>query len=257
MSKGRIDILGALVDKLTMNEALNRLKVYLKESKPHAVYTPNSEIIMRAYRDENFRKVLNSADMVVADGIGVVYASRILKDPIKERVGGFDLSGLLIKEISDGSASLYFFGGKPGVAEQAKKKLCKKYPKLNICGVADGYFDAEKEKAIIADIKEKKPDIIFVCLGVPKQEEWIFAHKSELGVKVLMGIGGSLDVYAGIVERAPEAFQKLGLEWFYRLIKEPWRIGRMMDLPKFGFTVLLKGKRVEKPYEKRKEKTNG
>ena len=241
----KIDVLGVWVDKVTIDGALEKLMHFLEEDAPHAVYTPNSEILMRAYRDEKFRDVLNTAELITPDGIGVVYASKILKDPLSERVGGFDLASRLIETVSDGSYSLYFFGGKPGVAEAAKEKLCKTYPDLRVVGTSDGYFDAEKEKQIIADIQEKKPDILFVCLGAPKQEEWIFAHKEELGVKVLMGIGGSLDVFAGVAERAPEGFQKLGLEWLYRLMKQPSRIGRMMDLPKFGMTVLFKGKRVK------------
>ncbi len=243
----KIDILGVKVDKVNMDEAADRLIHFLEEGGPHAVYTPNSEIIMRAYRDEGFRQTINSAELITPDGIGVVYASKILKDPLSERVGGFDLSGKLIERVSDGSYSLYFFGGKPGVAEKARERLAEKYPNLRVVGCSDGYFDDEKEKNIIKDIKEKQPDILFVCLGAPKQEEWILAHKQELGTKVLMGIGGSLDVYAGVAERAPERFQKLGLEWLYRLLKQPSRIGRMMDLPKFGFTVLFRGKRVRRP----------
>ncbi|MBQ3554120.1 MAG: WecB/TagA/CpsF family glycosyltransferase [Clostridia bacterium] len=241
----KIDVLGVWVDKVTMDGALERLMEFLEEDAPHAVYTPNSEILMRAYRDEKFRDVLNTAELITPDGIGVVYASKILKDSLSERVGGFDLASRLIEKVSDGSYSLYFFGGKPGVADLAKEKLCETYPDLRVVGTSDGYFDAEKEKRIIADIKEKNPDILFVCLGAPKQEEWIFSHKKELGAKVLMGIGGSLDVFAGVTERAPESFQKMGLEWLYRLAKQPSRIGRMMDLPKFGLTVLFKGKRVK------------
>ena len=227
-----------------MEQALNRILEFLKEDKAHAVYTPNSEIIMQAYRNQAFRDVLNTADLITPDGIGVVYASRIVKDPLAERVGGFDLATKLIEKATDGSISFYFFGGKPGVAEQAKENLQKKYPGLRIIGCSDGYFDAEKEKLILADIQEKKPDVLFVCLGAQKQENWIYQYKNELAAKVCMGIGGSLDVFAGVAERAPESFQKLGLEWLYRLLKQPSRIGRMMDLPKFGLTVLLKGKRV-------------
>lgn len=240
----KVDILGVQVDKVDMEQALNRILEFLKEDKAHAVYTPNSEIIMQAYRDQAFQDVLNTADLITPDGIGVVYASRIVKDPLAERVGGFDLATKLIEKAADGSISFYFFGGKPGVAEQAKENLQKKYPDLCIIGCSDGYFDAEKEKLILADIQEKKPDVLFVCLGAQKQENWIYQHKHELAAKVCMGIGGSLDVFAGVVERAPESFQKLGLEWLYRLLKQPSRIGRMMDLPKFGLTVLLKGKRV-------------
>jgi len=200
---------------------------------------------MVAYKDEEFCKELNDASLIVPDGIGVVYASRILKAPLPERVAGFDLASNLIESLKDGEKSFYFFGGKPGVAETAKENLLEKYPKLNICGLSDGYYDEEKEKAIIEDIKNKKPDVLFVCLGAPKQEKWINEHKDELGVKVLMGIGGSLDVFAGTVERAPEFYQKHGLEWLYRLLKQPSRFIRMLALPKFGLTVFFRGKRLK------------
>jgi len=241
----KINILGVLVDNLDMKGALSKVLSFLEGDKPCAVFTPNSEIIMQAYKNEDFLKELNDAALIIPDGIGVVYASRILKAPLPERVAGFDLACNLIESLQDGSKSFYFFGGKPGVAETAKENLLKKYPNLNICGLSDGYFDEEKEKAIIEDIKEKKPDVLFVCLGAPKQEKWINAHKNELGAKVLMGIGGSLDVFAGTVERAPEFYCNHGIEWLYRLIKQPSRFVRMLELPKFGLTVLFKGKRLK------------
>ena len=242
----KINILGVLVDHVNMEEAVNRAKGFLAEEGSHVIFTPNSEIIMTAYKDAAFCRLLNGADMVVADGIGVVYASRILRDPLPERVAGFDLSSRLIAEAEREGYSLYFFGGKPGVAEKAIEKLTKKHPALRVAGFSDGYFDAEKEKRIIEDIKEKKPDILFVCLGAPKQEKWIREHKEETGARLLLGVGGSLDVWAGVVERAPEKYQKAGLEWFYRLKKQPSRFFRMLALPKFGLTVLFRGKRVQK-----------
>ncbi len=242
----KIDILGVLVDHVDICGALSCLMDFLNEDKGHAVFTPNSEIIMVAHKDAEFCKTLNSGDLIVADGIGVVYASKILKAPLPERVAGFDLASKLIESVSDGSRSLYFFGGKPGVAELAIKNLTAQYPKLSVCGFSDGYFDTEKEKLIIEDIKTKKPDILLVCLGAPKQEKWIATHKDELGAKILLGVGGSLDVWAGTVERAPEKYQKAGLEWFYRLMKQPSRFFRMLALPRFGLTVLFKGKRVKK-----------
>ncbi len=242
----KIDILGVKVDHVTMAEAKAQALDFLKEEGAHAIFTPNSEIIMAAYENPDFAATLNRADLIVADGIGVVYASRILKDPLPERVAGYDLACRLIEAAKDGNHSLYFFGGKPGVAELAIQNLTAQYPKLNVAGFSDGYFDAEKEQKILADIREKKPDILFVCLGAPKQEQWIDAHKDELPVKLLLGVGGSLDVWAGTAARAPEKYQKAGLEWFYRLMKQPSRIGRMMALPKFGLTVLLCGKRVRK-----------
>ncbi len=242
----KIDILGVLVDHVNMEEALSRLTDWLKEDSAHSVFTPNSEIIMVAHKDPDFCKTLNSGDLIVADGIGVVYASKILKYPLPERVAGFDLSSNLIESVKDGNHSLYFFGGKPGVAELAIKNLTEKYPALSVCGYSDGYFDEAKEKLIIEDIQTKKPDVLFVCLGAPKQEKWIAEHKDELGAKIILGVGGSLDVWAGTVERAPEKYQKGGLEWFYRLMKQPSRFFRMLALPKFGLTVLFKGKRVKK-----------
>ncbi|MGN1059253.1 MAG: WecB/TagA/CpsF family glycosyltransferase [Clostridia bacterium] len=245
----KIDILGVLVDHVTMEEAMSRVRGFLSEPGSHAVFTPNSEIIMAAYQDPAFCRVLNSADLVIADGIGVVHASKILKAPLPERVAGFDLSSRLIEEAGSGAYSLYFFGGRPGVAEQAADKLRAQYPGLQIVGCADGYFDADKEKMIIADIQSKKPDILFVCLGAPKQEKWIAAHREETGARLLLGVGGSLDVWAGVAERAPEKYQKAGLEWLYRLKKQPSRFFRMLALPKFGLTVLFKGKRVRKGKE--------
>lgn len=241
----KIDILGVLVDSVTMAEALETACSFADGTTPRAIFTPNSEIMMTAYEDADFCATLNGADMIIADGIGVVYASKILKAPLPERVAGFDLASRLIETAAEGRYSLYFFGGKPGVAEQAIANLTMQYPKLNIVGYSDGYFDAEKEKTIIEDIKAKKPDILFVCLGAPKQEKWIAAHRDELSVPLSLGVGGSLDVWAGTVERAPEFYQKAGLEWLYRLIKQPSRFMRMMSLPKFGFTVLCKGKRVK------------
>ncbi len=242
----KIDILGVAVDHVNMEEAVARAKSYLEEDKVHTIFTPNSEIIMTAYKDEDFRKVLNRADLIIPDGIGVVYASKILKDPLPERVAGYDLACNMLEIAAKEEKSVYFFGGKPGVAELAAEKLCETYPTLRVVGMKDGYFDAEKEQLIIEDIGNKKPDILFVCLGAPKQEKWIDAHKDELFSRLILGVGGSLDVWAGVAERAPLKYQKAGLEWLYRLMKQPSRFVRMLALPKFGFTVLFRGKRVKK-----------
>ncbi|MBE7035062.1 MAG: WecB/TagA/CpsF family glycosyltransferase [Ruminococcaceae bacterium] len=242
----KIDILGVLIDHVTMEEAVKKAEDFIKEPGSRMIFTPNSEIVMLAYQDPSFCALLNRADMVIADGIGVVYASKILKAPLPERVAGFDLASRLIEKAGEGQYSIYFFGGKPGVAEQATENLQKKYPSLRVVGCQDGYFDSAKEQAIIEDIKAKQPDILFVCLGAPKQERWIAEHKDALGAGLVLGVGGSLDVWAGVVERAPEAYQKAGLEWLYRLKKQPSRFFRMLALPKFALTVLFKGKRVTK-----------
>ena len=197
------------------------------------------------YKDPEFCKLLNRADILTADGIGVVYASRILKNPIETRAAGYDIACEVLAKMAPLGMSVYLFGAKPGVAQTAAENICKKYPGVVIAGCADGYFDSDKEKLIIADINEKKPDVLFVCLGAPKQEKWIDAHKGELDVGVCMGIGGSLDVFAGTAKRAPDFFVKFGIEWLYRLLKEPKRAGRMTVLPKFGLTVILNGRKFK------------
>lgn len=241
----RLNILGVGVDTYNFCEATNFLVKALENDKMTTVFTPNSEILLYAYKNSEYAKVLNEGSLITPDGIGVVYASRILGHPIPERVGGFDLANSLLDAAAKEEKTLYLFGGKPGIAERAAEKICELYKGIKIVGVSDGYFDAEKEKAIIDDINENSPDILFVCLGFPKQENWLSTHPN-LNVKVAMALGGSLDVFAGAVKRAPEIFQKLGLEWFYRLIKQPSRFVRMLALPKFGFTVLFHGRKFLK-----------
>lgn len=241
----KVNILGVYVDKVTIKEAADKIFDMLSEEKAHGIFTPNSEIIMLAYKDSEFCDILNGADLLTADGIGVVYASKILKNPIKERAAGFDIACEVVEKISESGHRLFLFGGKPGVAEKAKENLTEKYPALNIVGTRNGYFKPEEEPGIIEEINAAKPDLIFVCLGAPAQEKWIHRNKDKLSARVLMGIGGSLDVFAGTAERAPEFWCKTGLEWLYRLIKQPSRFGRMTALPKFGFTVIFKGKKFK------------
>lgn len=239
----KVDILGVNVDRVTITGAVDRIFGMLEERRPHSVYTPNSEIIMQAYQNAEFRALLNRADLLTADGIGVVYASRILHDPIPERAAGFDIATELLERIAESGHRLFLFGGKPGVAEQAQAELQEKYQFINIVGTHNGYFTPEEEPAIVDRINRSGADIVFVCLGAPAQEKWIDRNMAKLRARVLMGIGGSLDVFAGNVERAPDVWCRLGLEWLYRLMKEPWRFGRMLALPKFAWTVLLHGKR--------------
>ncbi len=231
-----VDILGVQVASCTLVQAREAVFNMLQEDKLHMVFTPNSEIVMLARKNKPFQDILNRADLCTADGIGVVYGAKLLGTPIPERVAGFDLLTDVLQH-GDG-ISIYLFGSKPGVADKAKKEILHRFTGIEIVGVQNGYFDEKQEQAIIADIREKRPDILLVCLGAPKQEEWIWRHQEELGAKVAMGLGGSLDVLAGEVKRAPEFFIKLGLEWLYRLLKEPKRIIRMMALPHFLLVVL-------------------
>lgn len=238
----KVNILGVHVDMVTINEAADLIMKFMNEDRVHAVYTPNSEIIMQAYRNTDFTDLLNRADLLTADGIGVVHASKILKKPIRERAAGYDIARKVLEKMNYSEHKLFLFGGKPGVAEEAAKNLKKDYPELNIAGMRNGYFKDEDEAEIVEQINSSGADMLFVCLGAPKQEQWIDRNRDKLNIRVAMGIGGSLDVFAGNVQRAPEIFCRTGMEWFYRLCKEPWRAKRMADLPKFAATVMTKGK---------------
>ncbi|MGN0162255.1 MAG: WecB/TagA/CpsF family glycosyltransferase [Candidatus Ornithomonoglobus sp.] len=241
--KDKVNILGVYVDMVSIKQAADRIMEFFEEDKLHKVYTPNSEILMVAYKEPEFAELLNDAELLTADGIGVVYASKILGRPISERAAGYDIACDVLDRIKGTDHSVFLFGGKPGVAEIAKEKLEEKYTGLKIAGMRNGYFKPEEEPEIVREINESGADLLFVCLGAPKQEQWLARNAEGLkGVRVAMGIGGSLDVFAGTVLRAPAWYCDHGLEWFYRLKKEPWRAKRMLALPKFAMTVLLRGR---------------
>ncbi len=240
-NKNTVEILGVYVSRCDFNESMDIAKTYFEEDRPHAIYTPNPEIIMHAYRSEDYKDVLNRADMVVPDGIGVVYASKLLGKPVKGRVAGFELSSALLKWCGEQKKKVFLFGGKPGVAKQAAAMIEDANPGIIIAGFEHGYH--EDYSHIADEISKTGAELVLVCLGAPKQEQWIDAFKDLTGAKVLIGAGGSLDVFAGNVKRAPLFFRKLNLEWFYRLVTQPSRIGRMLDLPRFAIKVLLHGKK--------------
>lgn len=234
----RIEVMGIPFDSVTMEEALEAADRLLEKKKTAYCVTPNAEIVYEAMKDESLRSLVCQADLVLPDGAGVVLGAKLLGTPVKEKVAGIEFGENLMKRYAGTDKTFYFLGGKPGVAEQAARKLQEKYPGLNICGTADGYF--QDEAAVVAAINEKAPDVLLVCLGFPKQERFMYDHRYELKVGMMAGLGGSLDGYAGIAVRAPRWMIDLNLEWLYRLIKEPRRIGRMMRLPKFMLKVLAR-----------------
>jgi len=234
-----VEILGVNVDRISFDEAEKTVIEYLGGERPKAIYTPNPENIMKAVRDKNYLDILNRADMVVPDGIGVVIASKILKKPVAGRVAGYDLSCKILEYAAKNQTKVYLFGGKEGVAEKASKNLEKKG--VNIVGFDHGYHDDTTH--IVDEINKTGAELILVCIGAPYQEKWIDANKDKTNAKVFIGAGGSIDVFAGVVKRAPKVYQKLNIEWLYRLLKQPSRFVRMLDLPKFALIVVTKGKR--------------
>ena len=229
----KLDIMGLQFDNVTMDEAAARAEKILAGEKTCYVVTPNAEIAYEALHDEKLRALINDADLVLPDGAGVVLASKLLKTPLKQKVAGVDFADRLLSVLEKTGGGLFLLGSKPGIAELAAQKMTGKHPKLRICGMNDGYF--KDEAPVIARINEARADVVFVCLGAPKQERFMHDHRTELNVRLMIGLGGSLDGFAGTVRRAPKWMIRLQLEWLYRLLREPSRIGRMMRLPKFVF----------------------
>ena len=227
----RVDVLGVAFDSVTVDEAVERAMELLEQDGPHFIATPNPEIVQRANQDPEFSEILARADLVIPDGVGVIYAARILGRPLKARVPGIDFASALMGRMAGTGKRLFLLGAEPGVAQQAAAHLQAAHPGLVVCGVHDGYF--KEDGPVVQAIREARADVVFVCLGAPKQEKWAAAHGEEAGARLYIGLGGSLDVFAGKVERAPERMQRLGLEWLYRLVKQPSRIGRMAKLPLF------------------------
>lgn len=186
------------------------------------------------------QEAVNSADMVLPDGIGIVKGAKILGRPMKQKIPGIDFAQELFAIMAEKGMSVFLMGAKPGIAEIAEKNLQHRFNGLKIVGTNDGYFT--EDKPIIDKINAVSPDLLLVCLGAPKQELWMRDNSKLLNVGLMAGLGGSLDVFAGVVERAPQKWQKLGLEWLYRLKEDPSRAKRMTNLPKFGFAVI--GKRL-------------
>lgn len=238
-----VNILGVRVNKYTMEQSVEKATELLETDELSMIFTPNSEILLYASNNPNFAELLNQGDMVIPDGIGVVYGAKILGEPLKERVAGFDLVCKLLPVLAEKGKSIYLLGAKPGVAETAAENLKAQYPALVVAGTHDGYFKDDQE--VIDDINAANPDFLMVCLGFPKQEMWIYNNKHRLSAKVAIGAGGCLDVFAGTVQRAPQFYCDHGIEWLYRLIKQPSRFGRMLALPKFGLKVLFKGRKYK------------
>lgn len=236
-----VNILGINFSNVKVDEAVKIAINCIENNEKGYIVTPNSEIAYMTLEDKKLLDIINNAKLVLPDGIGIIHAGKILKTPLKEKVAGVVFSEKLVEQMAKKSMSLYILGAKPSIAKKACENLAKKYEGLKIAGYMDGYFKDEQEA--FCDIQKQKVDVLFVCLGAPKQEKFIYDNLDKLDATIICGIGGSADVFSGEVNRAPDIFVKLGLEWFYRLLKQPSRIGRMMRLPLFLIEIFKDKKR--------------
>ncbi len=241
------DIMGVRFHAVTLNEAVDCAMNRIHIKKKGYIVTPNPEIVYLTLDDPFFRSLINGAALVLPDGIGIIYAARILGQALYGRVTGIDFADLLMHRMAQEQLRLFLLGAKPGVAEQAAENLQKKHPGLIISGCRDGYFK-DAQEAVNAVNAAGGAEVVFVCLGAPKQEQFMAEWADKLDATLLCGLGGSLDVFAGTVKRAPAVFSKLGLEWLYRLYKEPWRFRRMLKLPLFLLLAIR-----QRVFSKRKE----
>lgn len=238
MVRERATVLGVGIDNVTMEEAIVQIQEFIAAGSPRLIATANAEMVMLAQADAKLATILAAADLVVPDGAGVVWAARHHGQAIAERVAGFDLTQRLLAVSARSGYRVYFLGGAPGVAEAAAVAAQQHYPGLRIVGIRNGFFQDSEQAAIVDAINQAQPHILFAALGVPKQEKWLYCHLESLQVPVCIGVGGTFDVMAGVAKRAPLWMQQIGLEWLYRLLRQPQRLGRMAALPKFVWKVL-------------------
>ncbi len=232
-----VSILDLSVQNVTMEQAVNDVYGFFGARASKIVVTPNAEILQMFHRDPAVREALLQADYVVPDGVGVLMAAKRLGTPLKEKVAGIELATHLLERSAAEGKRVYFLGARPGVAEAAKRRMEEKLPGLQIVGLRDGYFKPEEEPEIIAEINRLDVDMLFVCLGAPRQELWMAKNRPALKIGVMLGLGGTLDVLGENVRRAPRWMIRLRLEWLYRIAMEPKRISRVARLPFFLMSI--------------------
>ncbi|WP_440960952.1 WecB/TagA/CpsF family glycosyltransferase [Paenibacillus nitricinens] len=241
-----VPIFGIRVSKVDMAATVAYLTEAVQTRIPHQVITANPIMVMAALEDPAYMGIMKSAELVVPDGTGVVWASNYCNEPVTERVAGYDLLHELMRQGERYSWKVYLLGSTPEVIRETAERLQLQYPGVIIAGYHDGYFGSDADEEVIAEIVNTNPDLLFVARGADSQEPWIAKYKSKLGVPIMMGVGGSFDVISGKSKRAPIAFQKMRIEWLYRLLKEPTRYKRMLALPKFALKVVREKDKVTK-----------
>jgi N-acetylglucosaminyldiphosphoundecaprenol N-acetyl-beta-D-mannosaminyltransferase len=241
MSIASVDILGVRVDNVTTSETLEIIQGYVKEGTPHQIVTVNPEFVMKAQRNAAFHHVLDQANLALPDGYGLLWASRVLGSPLRERVTGSDTLPLIAQMSAREGYSLFLLGAAPGVAERTATILQGENEGLRIAGTFPGSPDPARDEELVSRVRAADPEILFVAYGAPQQDLWIHRNLERIDVPVCMGVGGAFDFIAGVTQRAPVWLRERGLEWLHRLIHEPWRWRRMLALPAFACRVVGRG----------------
>lgn len=236
-------ILGVRVHRVRMTQAIERIQQLIAQRTPHLVVTADANAILIALEDPEFAQIIEQADLVTPDGAGLLWAGRQCGQPFPERVSGVDLVWHLARLSHERGYRLFFLGASPCVAERAKQNLLRQFPQAQIVGVHHGYFTEEESPAVVAQIRSARPDALLIGMGMPRQEKWAYRYRSALNVPVMIGVGGSFDVYAGVVRRAPRWLQQSGLEWLWRLLQDPRKIKKVRNLPRFVWKVWREGKK--------------
>lgn len=232
------------IHNISLNETIDLIDQFITKRQQAIVVTPNVDHIIKLQEDEEFKRIYKNASLVLADGMPLLWAAKFLGTPLKAKISGSDLFTRLCEHSADKGYSIFFLGGRPDSAVKAKERLEKKYPQIKIVGVYSPPYGFEKDgkenSKIVNLIRETNPDILFVGLGAPKQEKWIYQYHKELNVPLSIGIGASFEFVSGMIKRAPVWMQQVGLEWFWRLMMEPKRLWKryLIHDTKFFWLVL-------------------
>lgn len=241
----KTECFGILFDDGSPDEITAKALSLIGSDRGVYAVTPNPEIVLATQKDSALREAIESADLILPDGIGLLWASKILGRPLRHRFPGIDFASGMLKELAVRLGNVFLLGARPGIAQLAGEKLARAYPGLRIAGTQHGYFAADEEALIIDQIRQSDTELLFVCLGSPKQELWMKRWSAELPGVLMIGLGGALDVFSGRLRRAPQRWQKLGLEWLYRLLQEPKRFKRMIRLPEILWAAMTEKGRKE------------
>lgn len=239
MSVNRIEMMGCQIDNLSMEETLQTIEGFIASGKPHQHVVVNVDKLVKAQNDPELRQIINECALINADGMPVVWASRLLGKPLKERVAGVDLCDALLRRAAEKGWRVYLLGAKEEVVAKVRQIYSERYPQLVFAGHRNGYWKPEQEQQVVDNITAARADVLFVAISSPKKEQFLGAYQAQMRIPFAMGVGGTFDVFSGKVKRAPVWMQKTGLEWFYRFLQEPTRMFRRYFIEDIAFLGML------------------